>query len=381
MNAAVPTHPHAARGENDRKILQRDTTPNIFRPVTFRSVTARNRITVSPMCQYSATDGVANDWHFQHLASRAVGGAGIVFTEVAHTEPRGRITPYCLGLWNEAQRDALARIVSFVKAQGAVAGVQIGHAGRKGSTARPWDGGKPLAMDHGGWQNIAPSAVPFAENYATPLEMDPKTIADTIAQFATSTRLAREAGFDIVELHAAHGYLLHEFMSPLSNRRADQYGGSFENRVRCLLGAVDAVRSEWPDDKPLFVRISATDWIEGGWDLESSVKLAQLLKAGGKVDLIDCSSGGLAPQQKLTIHPGYQVPLSQAIRSRAGIATGAVGLINAPDQAEQIVANGQADIVIMARAMLNDPYWPLHAAKVLKAKIAWPPQYERGDVF
>ena len=381
MNTAVPTNPHAARGENDRKILQRDTTPNIFRPVTFRSVTARNRITVSPMCQYSATDGVANDWHFQHLASRAVGGAGIVFTEVAHTEPRGRITPYCLGLWNEAQRDALARIVSFVKAQGAVAGVQIGHAGRKGSTARPWDGGKPLAMDNGGWQSIAPSAVPFAENYATPLEMDPKTIADTIAQFATSTRLAREAGFDIVELHAAHGYLLHEFMSPLSNRRADQYGGSFENRVRCLLGAVDAVRSEWPDDKPLFVRISATDWIEGGWDLESSVKLAQLLKAGGKVDLIDCSSGGLAPQQKLTIHPGYQVPLSQAIRSRAGIATGAVGLINAPDQAEQIVANGQADIVIMARAMLNDPYWPLHAAKVLKTKIPWPSQYERGDIF
>jgi 2,4-dienoyl-CoA reductase-like NADH-dependent reductase (Old Yellow Enzyme family) len=381
MNTTAQINPHAARGENDRKVLQRDTTPHIFRPITFRSVTARNRIMVSPMCQYSADDGVANDWHFQNLASRAVGGAGIVFTEVAHTEARGRITPYCLGLWNDQQRDALARIVRFVKSQGAVAGVQIGHAGRKGSTARPWDGGKPLAPAQGGWQNIAPSALPFGDGYATPQEMDQKTINDTVAQFAVSTRLAREAGFDLVELHSAHGYLSHEFLSPLSNRRTDKYGGSFENRIRFLLEAVDAVRSEWPDDKPLFVRISSTDWIEGGWDLESSVKLAQLLKAGGKVDLIDCSSGGLAPQQKLVIHPGYQVPFAAAIRSRADIPTGAVGLINAPDLAEQIVASGQADLIIMARAMLNDPYWPLHAAKVLKAKIAWPPQYERGDIF
>jgi 2,4-dienoyl-CoA reductase-like NADH-dependent reductase (Old Yellow Enzyme family) len=336
---------------------------------------------VSPMCQYSATDGVANDWHFQNLASRAVGGAGIVFTEVVHTEPRGRITPNCLGLWNGEQRDALARIVTFMKLQGAVAGVQIGHAGRKGSTARPWEGGKPLAADKGGWQIVAPSALPFGDGYAVPLEMDANTIKESIAQFAVSTRLAREAGFDIVELHGAHGYLIHEFLSPLSNRRTDQYGGSFENRIRYLLEALDAVRSEWPEDKPLFVRISATDWIEGGWDLESSVKLAGILKASGKVDLIDCSSGGLSPQQKITIHPGYQVPFAAAIRSRANIPTGAVGLINAPDLAEQIIASGQADLIIMARAMLNDPYWPLHAAKVLKAKIAWPPQYERGDIF
>ena len=374
-------NPHAARGENERKVMQHERSPHIFRPITFRSVTARNRIMVSPMCQYSADDGVANDWHFQHLGCRAVGGAGIVFTEVVHTEPRGRITRYCLGLWNDAQRDALARIVRFLKSQGAVAGMQIGHAGRKGSTARPWDGGKPIALADGGWEIIGPSAIPFAEGHIAPVEMDKSMIAEAIAQFAANTRRAREAGFDILEIHSAHGYLIHEFLSPLSNRRTDEYGGSFENRIRFLLEIIDGVRSEWPADKPLFLRISSTDWIEGGWNLESSVKLAQALKAGGKVDLIDCSSGGLSPQQKITLHPGYQVQFAAAIRARAGIATGAVGLINAPDLAEQIVASGQADIVIMARAMLNDPYWPLHAAKVLKAKISWPPQYERGDIF
>ena len=381
MSTTTPSNPHAGRGENERKVLQRNTTPHIFRPITFRSVTAKNRIAMSPMCQYSAADGVADDWHFQNLASRAVGGAGIVFTEVVHTEPRGRITPHCLGLWNDAQRDELARIARFVKAQGAVAGIQLGHAGRKGSLSRPWDGGKLIAPEQGGWQVIAPSAIPFAEGYGMPVAMDQKTIAATIAQFAACARRAREAGFDVIELHAAHGYLISEFMSPVTNQRTDNYGGSFDNRIRFLLEVVDALRSEWPDDKPLFVRISAIDWIEGGWDIESSVKLAQLLKAGGKVDLIDCSSGAVAPQQKMAIHPGYQVPFAQAIRSRAGIATGAVGLINAPDLAEQIIANGQADIVLMARAMLNDPYWPLHAAKVLKAKIAWPSQYERGDIF
>jgi 2,4-dienoyl-CoA reductase-like NADH-dependent reductase (Old Yellow Enzyme family) len=381
MNTNVQNNPHAARAENDRKVLVRDQTPHIFRPIAFRSVTVRNRITVSPMCQYSAHDGVANDWHFQHLASRAVGGAGIVFTEVTHVEPRGRITPYCLGLWNDEQRDALARIVRFVKAQGAAPGIQIGHAGRKGSTARPWDGGKPLTVEQGGWQPIAPSPIPFTDGYPAPLEMDRKMIDDTIALFAANTRRAREAGFDIVELHAAHGYLIHEFLSPLSNHRSDRYGGSFENRTRFLFEVIDAVRSEWPDTMPLFVRISSVDWLEGGWDLESSVRLAQMLKAGGKVDLIDCSSGALDPRQKIKIHPGYQVPFAAEIRSRAGIATGAVGLINAPDLAEQIVANGQADLIIMARGMLNDPYWPLHAAKTLKTKIPWPVQYERGDIF
>ena len=384
MNAdskSSASSPQPATVASGSKVLTRDHTPHIFRPITFRSVTARNRIMVSPMCQYSATDGVANDWHLQHLGSRAVGGAGIVFTEVTHVEPRGRITPYCLGLWDDAQRDALARIVGFVKAQGAVAGIQIGHAGRKGSTARPWEGGKPLSPDKGGWESIAPSPIAFGDGYAVPLEMDQKTINDTVAQFAANTRRARDAGFDVVELHAAHGYLIHEFLSPLSNHRSDRYGGSFENRVRFLLETIDAVRSEWPDDKPLFVRLSCVDWVEGGWDLESCVKLVQILKDGGKVDLIDSSSGGLDPRQKIPLFPGYQVQFANELRRRTGIATGAVGMINAPDLAEQIVASGQADLIIMARAMLNDPYWPMHAAKVLKTKIAWPVQYERGDIF
>ena len=369
------------QGEGERKIFRRDPNPHLFRPVTFRSVTARNRIMVSPMCQYSATDGVPNDWHFQHLGCRAVGGAGFVFAEATNVEARGRITPYCTGLWNDEQRDAFARIARFVKAQGAVAGIQLGHAGRKGSSARPWEGGKGLSPAQGGWPIIAPSAISFGESHPVPQEMDEKAIAATVATFAATARRAREAGFDVIELHGAHGYLISTFLSPITNRRNDRYGGSFENRVRFLLEVVDAVRSEWPDEKPLFVRISSTDWIDGGWDLESSVELAQLLKAGGKVDLIDCSSGGVDPRQKVNAFPGYQVPFAAAIRSRAGIATGAVGLISSPDMAEQIVASGQADLVVMARAFLNDPYWPLHAAKVLKAKIPWPPQYERGDIF
>ena len=381
MNTNVQINLHAGRGESDRKILQRDQVPRLFQPLTLRSVTVRNRIMVSPMCQYSATDGVANDWHLQHLGSRAVGGAGIVSTEVVHVEPRGRITPCCLGLWNDEQRDALARIVRFMKSQGAATAIQIGHAGRKASTAQPWKGGKPLSAEAGGWQPIAPSPLPFADGYPVPVEMDLDTIAATLKLFAASTRRAREAGFDIVELHAAHGYLIHEFLSPLSNRRTDRYGGSFENRARLLLEAIDAVRSEWPDDMPLFVRLSSVDWVEGGCDLEGTVRLAQLLKAGGKVDLIDSSSGGVDPRQKIPLFPGYQVPFAAEIRRRAGIATGAVGLINAPDLAEQILATGQADVIIMARAMLNDPYWPLHAAKVLKTKIPWPVQYERGDIF
>lgn len=355
--------------------------PHIFRTVTFRSVTARNRIMVSPMCQYSATDGVPNDWHFQNLASRAVGGAGIVFVEMTNVEPRGRITAGCLGLWNDGQRDALARIARFVKAQGAVAGIQLAHAGRKASSMRPWEGGKGLSPEQGGWPIIGPSAIPFGEGHPVPQEMDQETIAEVVAKFAVSARRAREAEFDIIELHGAHGYLISSFLSPVSNHRVDRYGGSFENRTRFLLEVVDAVRSEWPDDKPIFVRISSTDWMEGGWDLEASVRLAQVLKADGKVDLIDCSSGGVDSRQKVDIHPGYQVPFAAALRSRAGIATGAVGMISSPEMAEQIVASGQADLVVMARAFLNDPYWPLHAAKVLKAKIPWPPQYARGDIF
>jgi 2,4-dienoyl-CoA reductase-like NADH-dependent reductase (Old Yellow Enzyme family) len=384
MNAnskSSTSNPPPAAAASGNKVLVRDHTPHIFRPITFRSVTARNRIMVSPMCQYSATDGVANDWHLQHLGSRAAGGAGIVCTEVTHVEPRGRITPNCLGLWNDAQRDALARIVRFVKAQGAAAAIQIGHAGRKGSTARPWEGGKQLPPVQGGWQNISASALPFSEGQHAPAEMDAATIAAIVSSFADNARRARDAGFDIIELHGAHGYLIHQFLSPLSNRRTDRYGGSLDSRMRFLLEVVDAVRSEWPDDKPLFVRLSCVDWVEGGWDLESCVKLVQILKDGGKVDLIDSSSGGLDPRQKIPLFPGYQVQFANELRRRTGIATGAVGLISSPEQAEQIVASGQADLIIMARAMLNDPYWPLPAAKVLKTKLAWPVQYERGDIF
>ena len=381
MNTTAQPNPFATRGENERKVLLRDPNPHIFRPLALRSVSTRNRIAVSPMCQYSATDGMPNDWHFQHLASRAVGGAGIVFTEVTHIEPRGRITPYCLGLWNDEQRDAFTRITRFIKAQGALAGIQIGHAGRKASTGRAYDGGKPLTPDLGGWEVIAPSPIPYGDGHLMPREMDQKTIEGTLELFAASTRRAREAGFDVLEIHAAHGYLIHQFLSPVSNQRTDRYGGSFENRTRLLLETVDAVRAEWPANLPLFVRISATDWIEGGWDLDSSVQLASLLKAGGKVDLIDCSSAALSPRQKITIYPGYQLPFAAAIRSRAGIATGAVGLISTAEMAEQIVASGQADLIFIGRAMLGDPYWPIHAARALRTHFPWPWQYERGDIY
>jgi len=377
----MPKDNPAKQPAADPKILQRDPTPHIFRPISLRSVTARNRIMVSPMCQYSATDGVPNDWHLQHLGCRAVGGAGLVFTEMTNVEARGRITPGCLGLWNDTQRDAFARIVRFVREQGAVAGLQLAHAGRKASTTPPWEGGKPLAAGHGAWQTIAPSPLPYAEGYPAPSEMDDKTIASVVSAFAASAKRGREAGFDVIELHGAHGYLISTFLSPITNRRTDRYGGSFENRIRFLLEVVDAVRSEWPEDKPLFLRISSTDWMEGGWDLDSTVKLAQELKRGGKVDLIDCSSGNVDPRQKMNVFPGYQVPFSAAVRSRAGIATGAVGMISSAEMAEQVIASGQADIVVMARAFLNDPYWPMHAAKALRAKFAWAKQYQRGDIF
>ena len=359
-----------------------DPRPHLFRPLELRSVTSRNRIMVSPMCQYSATDGTPGDWHFQHLASRAVGGAGIVCTEVVHVEPRGRISPFCLGFWNDAQLEPYARITKFIKSQGSIPAIQIGHAGRKASTAAPWDGGKPVRSEQGGWDEvIGPSPVAFAPGYPRPTEMDDATIRATLGMFAANTRRARQAGFDIVEVHGAHGYLIHQFLSPISNMREDRYGGSFENRIRFMLEAIDAVRSEWPDDKPLFVRISATDWVQGGWDLDSSVKLAKILKDGGKVDLIDTSTGGLSPAQQLEVFPGFQVPYAAAIRERTGMPTGAVGLIHSADQAEQIIATGQADLVILARAMLDDPHWPIHAAKALKMKAPWPKQYARAEVY
>ena len=375
----MSTQPAAAA--DGRKIHQRDGAAALFTPISFRGVTAKNRIMVSPMCQYSAQDGVPDDWHLQHLGSRAAGGAGIVCAEATNTEARGRISPGCPGLWNDAQRDAWARIVRFIQSQGALAAVQIGHAGRKASCAAPWNGGKQLGLNEGGWETVSASNLPFAEGQRAPVALDTAAVKAVVDGFAQSARRAREAGFDIVELHGAHGYLIHQFLSPLSNRRSDQYGGSAENRARFLLEAIDATRSEWPADKPLFVRLSCVDWVEGGITLEDTVKLVQRLKEGGKVDLIDASSGGLDPRQKIPLYPGYQTQFAAELKRRTGIATGAVGMISQADLAENILATGQADLVIMARALLNDPYWPLHAAKVLKTKVAWPPQYERGDIF
>ena len=367
--------------ENERRILRRDPNPLLLQEMTFRSVTARNRIALSPMCQYSARNGVPDDWHLVHLGSRAVGGVGIVFAEATHIEPRGRITPSCLGLWNDEQATAFARIARFVEAQGAVPGIQLGHAGRKASTMRPWEGSKPLAPDEGGWETIGPSPLAFAEGYLPPREMTKADIAEVTEKMANSTRLAREAGFKIIEIHAAHGYLLHQFMSPLSNRREDEYGGSFENRIRLLLETIEAVRSEWPDDLPLFLRLSVSEWVDGGWDVEQSLRLARLLKEASQVDLIDCSSGGNDPRQKIAIHPGYQIPLAARIRQETGMATGAVGLLHSPDLCEQILANGQADIVFLGRALMAEPYWPIYAAKRLRAQPKWPAQYERCDIY
>lgn len=357
-----------------------DKTPLLFQPVTFRSVTARNRIMVSPMCQYSAREGVPNDWHMVHLGARAVGGAGIVSTEATAVEPRGRITHWCTGLWNAEQRDAFARIADFVAGQGAVPAIQLGHAGRKASTTRPWEGRRPLAPDEDAWEVLAPSPLPFAEGYAVPQAMTAADLDAVTEAFARSVRLAREAGFRIVEVHAAHGYLLHSFLSPLSNRREDDYGGPLANRARLLLRVLDAVRGEWPHELPLFVRLSCSDWVEGGWDLTQSVELAKMLAARGDVDLVDCSSGGNHPAQRMPTHPGYQVPFAEAVRREGGLATGAVGMIRSPRMAEEIVANGRADLVLLARMMLDDPHWPLHAARTLGAAIDWPRQYERANI-
>ncbi len=369
-------------GEDKRRILRRDPNPHLFRPVSIRSVTARNRIMLSPMCQYSATDGVANDWHFAHLAARATGGAGIVCVEATHVEARGRITPHCMGLWNDTQRDALARIANAVAERGAVPAIQLGHAGRKGSTTRPWDGNAPLPPDQGGWETIGPSPLPYAEGWQTPRMIDGAIMDEVIAAYGQAARRAREAGFKIVEIHAAHGYLTHQFLSPLSNRRNDEYGGPVENRGRHLMEVLDAVRAEWPEDLPLFVRLSVTEWVDGGWDPDQALELCGMLDSRGDVDLIDCSSGGNDPNQSIPIHPGYQVPFAERIRRETGLMTGALGLIQSPDMAEEILANGRADVVVMGRALLADPHWPLKAAKALGAeKIAWPVQYERANIL
>ncbi len=368
-------------GEDDRRILKRDPNPHLFRPLALRSVTARNRIMLSPMCQYSAENGVPNVWHLQHLGARAAGGAGIVCTEVTHVEPRGRITPHCLGLWNDAQRDAFAPIAAFIASQGAVPAIQLGHAGRKASVARPWDGNKPIPPGAGGWATIGPSALPFGA-FPPPAVMDEADIEAVLKAFGDSARRAREAGFKLIEVHGAHGYLLHEFLSPLSNARNDRYGGSFENRARLLMATLDAIRAEWPAELPLALRLSCADWVPGGFEPGDAVALARLVAARGDVDFIDCSSGGNDPAQRIPVYPGYQVGFAERLRREAGIATAAVGLIHSPDLAEEILANGRADLVVLGRTLLGDPMWPLRAAKVLRAQnVKWPVQYERADIF
>jgi len=351
----------------------------LFTPLQLRELRFRNRIFVSPMCQYSAErrDGMPDSWHLVHLGSRAVGGAGLVMVEATGVSRAGRISPQDLGLWSDAQRDAFRPIAEFVRAQGAVPAIQLAHAGRKASTDQPWRGGKPLASDTGGWQPLAPSPLPFAEGYTTPHALTPVEIDGVVRDFADATTRALAAGFEVVEIHMAHGYLLHSFLSPLSNRRTDDYGGNLDNRVRLPLAVAGAVRDLWPNHLPVFVRISASDWVEGGWDLAQSIELARRLKEIG-IDLIDCSSGGLSPDQRIPATPGFQVPFAAAIRRESNIATGAVGLITEPEQAEQIVARGEADVVLLARAMLRDPYWPLHAARALGTDVPWPPQYLRA---
>ena len=351
---------------------------HLFDPLVIQDVTFANRVFVSPMCEYSSTDGYATDWHLVHLGSRAVGGAGLVLTEATAVLPEGRISPQDLGIWSDDHIEPLARIVRYIHEQGSVAGMQLAHAGRKASTYRPWDGNGAILEKDGGWNDVvAPSALRFTDSYPMPKELSIDAIKNITSAFAAAARRACEAGFRVIEIHAAHGYLLHEFLSPLSNHRADAYGGSFENRTRLLRETVAAVRKSWPERAPLFVRISATDWVEGGWDIEQSVELARQLKELG-VDLMDCSSGGNVPRAQIPVGPGYQTAFADQIRREANILTGAVGMITSPIQAEQIVTTGQADAVIIAREFLRDPYWPLRAARELGQPISWPVQYLRA---
>lgn len=347
----------------------------LFKPIQLRQLTIKNRIFVSPMCQYSAEDGVPNNWHLVHLGSRAVGGAGLVMVEATGIRPSGRISPGDTGIWNEQQVEAFKPITQFIRDQGAVAAIQFAHAGRKASMSRPWDGERKVEIKDGGWTPEAPSAIAFADAYPTPRELTAKEIDELVQDFAAAAKRALAAGFQVVELHMAHGYLLNEFLSPLSNQRKDEYGGSLENRMRFPLKVAKAVRDVWPTEWPLFVRISATDWAEsGGWDLEQSIVLAKELKRVG-VDLIDCSTGGILSNAKIPVGLGYQVSFSDAIRKQADIATSAVGLIVSPTQAEEILQKGQADVVSLAREFLRDPYFPLHAAYELEVDVEWPKQY------
>jgi len=350
----------------------------LLSPLQLRGVTLRNRIGVSPMCQYSSIDGFANDWHLVHLGQFAVGGAGLVLTEATAVTPDGRISPQDLGLWKEEHVDMLARIGRFVRGHGAVLGAQLAHAGRKASTGRPWEGGGPVDPAHGGWRPIvAPSAIAFDDGYDSPEALDAAGIRRVIDAFRDAAKRALAAEMQMIELHAAHGYLLHQFLSPLSNRRTDEYGGSFENRIRLVREVAAAVRSIWPEQYPLGARLSATDWHDDGWTLEETIELSRILRGDG-VDVIDCSSGGLVPGVRIPIGAGYQVHFAEQVRRGAGVATAAVGLITEPAQADTIVRSGQADMVFLARELLRDPHWPLRAATALRQDLPWPPQYERA---
>jgi 2,4-dienoyl-CoA reductase-like NADH-dependent reductase (Old Yellow Enzyme family) len=351
--------------------------PHLFDPLTLGDLTLRNRIAVSPMCEYSAADGLPGDWHLVHLGSRAVGGAGLVFTEATAVSPEGRISAGDTGLWNAMQQSAWARIAAFITQQGAAPGIQLAHAGRKGSTHVPWRGGKAVPVGEGGWTPVAPSAIAFADDYPLPAALDSTGIAKVVSDFAAATVRARDAGFAVIEIHAAHGYLFHEFLSPLSNRREDAYGGSLANRARLLREVVAAVRAAWPRPAPLVVRVSATDWVDGGWDIEECIELCRWLREDG-VDLIDCSSGGNVPHALIPVAPEYQVPFAARIRDEAGIATGAVGLITDALQANAIIARGDADLVLLARELLRDPYFPRRAAAELGVAITAPIQYGRA---
>lgn len=353
-------------------------TAALFEPLTLRSLTLRNRIVVSPMCQYSSIDGFANEWHLVHLGTRAVGGAAAVMAEATAVSPEGRISPHDLGIWKDEHVSMLTRITAFIRAQGAVAGVQLAHAGRKASMDAPWRGGRSLSESEDGWRPVyAPSAVAFSSQTQQPAAMTHADIERVIGDFRRAAKRALAAGFQLVELHGAHGYLLHEFLSPISNRRTDEYGGTFENRTRFVLQVVDAVREVWPGTLPLFMRLSATDWTDGGWDIEQSVQFSRMLATRG-IDLVDASSGGNVAGATVPVGPGYQVQFAERIRRDAGILTGAVGMITDAHQAEEIISSRRADLVILARQLLRDPYWPLHAASTLGADVTWPPQYERA---
>ena len=349
----------------------------LFSSLKIRGTELKNRIVVSPMCQYSSLGGMPSDWHMVHMGSRASGGAALIFQEATAVSPEGRISPDDAGIWSEEHALVYQKITSFITAQNSVPGIQLAHAGRKGSTYAPWKGSGEVKPELGGWQTFAPSPIPFADNYPTPSEMGEMEITKVIEDFSEAARRSLKAGFRVIELHMAHGYLVHEFLSPLSNIRKDKYGGSLENRCRIALEIVRAVRKVIPEDFPLFVRISSTDWYEGGWNIEESVQLSKWLKEAG-VDLIDCSSGGNILKQQIQPGTGYQVSFAERIKNETGILTGAVGLITAPEQADHIIRTGQADLVLMARAFLRDPYWPLRAAKILNEDIEWPKQYGRA---